>query len=331
MLQTRSGRAESQGLLSALVGDGRPLLVLVALGLILSGIFALFLSVTGAFLPHDVAFLGMQPAELCRIDDCRIVHFIFHDRTAFGGTLIAIGILYLWLIAFPLRDGEEWAWWTLLLSGIVGFGSFFSYLIYGYFDTWHAVASAALLVLFISGMGRTRKLLAAELGGLRSLRRPCTPIDLRSQAGVGRACLLFVGAGMALAGLVIVTLGSTVVFVPQDLTFLGLNASQLSAIHPHLMPLIAHDRAGFGGGLASCGIAVILVVWKGQPALAQWQALLLAGLAGFGCAIGVHYPMGYVSGSHLAPAWTGAAIYVLGIICMMPAKPSAESPDILEN
>jgi hypothetical protein len=119
--QTRAGTSDSTSFLSALVGDGRPLLALVALGLILSGLFAIFLTITGAFLPHDVAFLGMQPSELCRLHDCRIVHFIFHDRTSFGGTLIAIGTLYLWLLEFPLRRGEEWAWWTLLLSGLIGF------------------------------------------------------------------------------------------------------------------------------------------------------------------------------------------------------------------
>lgn len=112
---------DSTGLLTALAGDGRPLLALVALGLMLSGIFALFLSATGTFLPHDVSFLGIQPRALCDLNQCRIVHFIFHDRVSFGGTLLAIGTLYLWLLAFPLRLGEEWAWWTLLLSGTVGF------------------------------------------------------------------------------------------------------------------------------------------------------------------------------------------------------------------
>ena len=87
---------------AALIGDGRPLLALVALGLILSGLFAIFLTVTNSFLPHDIAFLGMQPSELCAFHQCRIVHFIFHDRTSFGGTLIAIGVLYLWLLAFPI-------------------------------------------------------------------------------------------------------------------------------------------------------------------------------------------------------------------------------------
>ena len=47
---------------------------------------------------------------------------------------------------------------------------------------------------------------------------------------------------------------------------------------------------------------------------------IVAGVAGFGCAIGIHYPMGYLSGSHLAPAWTGAAIYIVGIVCYSPRR-----------
>jgi hypothetical protein len=313
---------------TALVGDGRPLLTLVALGLIVSGIFALFLSITGTFLPHDVAFLGMQPAALCDLHQCRIVHFIFHDRVSFGGTLIAIGTLYLWLVAFPLRLGEAWAWWTMLLSGAIGFLSFLTYLIYGYLDSWHAVASGALLPLFVGGIWKTHGLLPAERAGWRSLLRPGMSLALKTRAGFGRACLLFVGAGMLLAGLVIAILGSTVVFVPQDITYMAFTPAQLNAINPHLIPLIAHDRAGFGGGLASCGLSVLLIAWKSRPAPALWQALLVGGMAGFGCAIGVHYPMGYLSASHLAPAWIGATIYMVGIVCLFRASPvTSEAPE----
>jgi hypothetical protein len=311
------------GLLTALIGDGRPLLALVALGLMLSGIFALFLSITGTFLPHDVAFLGIQPRTLCDLNQCRIVHFIFHDRVSFGGTLIAIGTLYLWLVTFPLRRGEEWAWWTLFLSGTIGFLNFLSYLIYGYLDSWHAVATAALLPLFVGGMGKTHSLLPPQRRGWRSLIQPGMPFTLRTRIGFGRACLLFVGAGMAAAGSVITILGSTVVFVPQDITYLGFTAPQLNAINPHLIPLIAHDRAGFGGGLASCGLAVLCIVWKSRPTLALWQALLAGGISGFGCAIGVHFVMHYLIVSHLIPAWAGAAFYAMGILCFFPSSNTA--------
>ena len=42
----------------------------------------------------------------------------------------------------------------------------------------------------------------------------------------------------------------------------------------------------------------------------------MGGLTGFGCAIGIHYPMDYLSVSHLAPAWLGAVVYLVGIVLL---------------
>ncbi len=97
---------DQRSLFQALVADGRPLLTLTALCLIFSGLFAFFLSATRHFLPHDVAFLGMAAEQVCAINECRIVHFMIHDRVSFGGSLFAIGAMYLWLAEFPMRRRE---------------------------------------------------------------------------------------------------------------------------------------------------------------------------------------------------------------------------------
>ncbi len=107
---------ESRGFLEGMVDDGRPLVSLTGVCLALSGAFALFQSATGHFLPHDTEFLQMAAKDLCRINECRIVHFMFHDRVSFGGSLIAIAVLYLWMAAFPLKAGDAWAWWALCVS-----------------------------------------------------------------------------------------------------------------------------------------------------------------------------------------------------------------------
>ncbi len=313
------GRVAPASFLPALIGDGHPLLALTGLGLILAGAFALFLSVTGSFLPQDVAYLGMDPRTLCGVNQCRVVHFMFHDRVSFGGTIIAIGTLYLWLVHFPLRRGEEWAWWVFVVSGAAGFASFLCYLGYGYLDTWHGLATLGLLPLYAGGLWKTRAILLGNpRAGWRSLRAPAAPLGWRTRADVGRGCLLVAGAGMTVAGMVIMLVGMTVVFVPEDLVYLGLSPAQLNALNMRLVPLIAHDRAGFGGGLTSCGLAVLLIVWKARLTPDLWQALLFAGLVGFGCAIGVHYPIHYLIFSHLAPAWAGAAVYLAGMVCSRP-------------
>src|ERR1700722_13339076 len=100
---------DDRSLFQAVAGDGRPLLLFTGLVLVLSGAFALFQSAMGQFLPQDVAYLQMTARDLCGLDQCRIVHFMFHDRVAFGGSLISIGSLYLWLAEFPLRQKQPWA------------------------------------------------------------------------------------------------------------------------------------------------------------------------------------------------------------------------------
>ena len=129
--------SDNRGIFEALIGDGRPLLLFIGLALILSGGFAIFIAATGHFLPQDTQFLGMTSTELCAFHQCRVVHFMSHDRVAWGGSLIAVGSLYMWLAEFPLRRKESWAWWLFAVSGIFGFGSFLAYLGYGYLDTWH--------------------------------------------------------------------------------------------------------------------------------------------------------------------------------------------------
>jgi hypothetical protein len=300
------------GFLATLAGDGRRLLTLVGLSLVLSGGFALFLAATRQLLPHDVAYLGVVATQICGASDGHILHFMFHDRAAFGGAVVATGLLYAWLAEFPLRQGQPWAWWVLLISGSLGFSSFLAYLGYGYFDAWHATATVLLLPLFGLGMARSFR----QLRGTRSLRsvgQPSFAGSWWSRAGLGRACLLIMGLGMGLAGVVIVLVGTTRVFVPQDLHYLNLTTKQLTVLSPHLIPLIAHDRAGFGGALASCGVALFFCVWCGAPSRSLWQVLALAGGVGFATAIGVHPLIGYTDFSHLAPAFVGLGLFVAGL------------------
>ncbi len=319
-------RREDASLLEGLIEDGRPLLMLTAVALLLSGVFAIFLAARREFLPHDIAYLGMSAGELCRLADCRVVRFMFHDRVAFGGALIAIAVLYLWLTAFPLRAGLLWAWRALAISGAFGFGSFLAYLGYGYLDTWHGAATLALLPLFLVGLRRTQTLAVREAPGwLRSTEGRAAP----SLARLGRWGLVATGGGMIAAGLVILAVGMTRVFVAEDLAFMGLTEAALDEVNPRLIPLIAHDRAGFGGGLAAAGIVVTICAWWGSPSRAFYQALVIAGGVGFGCAIGVHYAEGYTNLFHLAPAFAGAGLFASSLLLETVAlfgQPASASP-----
>jgi hypothetical protein len=308
----RQSVSDERGLLRELIGDGVPLLEITAAGLLLCGAFAVFLSFRREFLPHDVAFLGMSARDLCAIADCRVVRFMFHDRVAFGGTLVAVATLYLWLAAFPLRQGFTWAWRTFLASGVLGFGSFLAYLGYGYLDSWHGAATLVLLPLFGAGLIVSRPLARLDAGGwLRTAegRRASPSVRL------GRWLLLATGLSLVLAGAVILYLGSTEVFVAEDLGFMGVTRSMLDDVNARLVPLIAHDRAGFGGGLATTGVLLLMCAWYAAPSRAFHQTVVIAGAAGFGCAIGTHFVEGYVNPIHLAPAFAGVGLFAVGALC----------------
>jgi fatty acid desaturase len=303
-------------------GDGRFCLRISAIVLILSGLFALCLGVAGRFLPHDERFLGMTANQLCSLHGCRIVHFMVHDRVSFGGAVLAVGSLYVWLVEFPLRQGQAWAWWALLLSGLVGFSSFLAYLGYGYLDTWHGLATLGLLPGHVLGLIRSRRTLA-QLGDIRSALDPPVRWPWNSAPGLGRACLLLTSAGLVLGGGTILAVGMTCVFVPQDLAYMGLGVKDLYALNPRLVPLIAHDRAGFGGAVCSCGVALFFSVWCGTPSPQLWCVLAAVGVSGFGTAIAVHPAVGYDDAVHLAPAVLGAVTYLVGLALTLRPMTSA--------
>jgi hypothetical protein len=297
--------------------DGRPLLVLFALGLVLAGVLVLCFGLSGRFLPHDERFLGMTAEELCALHGCRVVHFMVHDRVSFGGVVLAVGLLYLWLAR--ACASQVWAWWALVFSGATGFASFLAYLCFGYLDTWHAAATLALLPCFVVGLARCRATQPASIGSLLPVRP-----RWYSAHGLGRFCLLTAAGGLAAGGLTILVIGATCVFVPEDLAYLGVDVAELHALNPRLVPLIAHDRAGFGGAVCCCGIALLCCVWYGRPSRSLWLTLTAAGLAAFGPAIAIHAAVGYDDPVHLAPAVAGAALYLMGLLLTFRPMMSAE-------
>jgi hypothetical protein len=169
----------------------------------------------------------------------------------------------------------------------------------------------ALLPCFIWGLIRTHGIIERP-APFSSLASGSEPIRWDSVYGVGRILLLATAFCLAIGGLIISGVGTTTVFVPQDLQFMGLSADQLRAINPRLVPLIAHDRAGFGGGICCCGVTMFFCIWCGRASRSLWQTLLVTGLAGFGTGIGVHPAVGYLSFSHLAPALLGAGLFTAG-------------------
>jgi hypothetical protein len=114
---------------------------------------------------------------------------------------------------------------------------------------------------------------------------------------------------------VISIIGITTVFVPEDLWFLETCPATIEAANPRLIPLIANDRATFGGMLIACGVVVLLsTLWGWQLGNRfLWWALMSSGLIAYGATIWVHLAIGYHHPGHLLPAYAGLALLVAGL------------------
>lgn len=124
---------------------------------------------------------------------------------------------------------------------------------------------------------------------------------------------------MALAGLVVMGVGVTEIFVPQDIDFMGASSAELTAINPRLVPLMAHDRAGFGGAIFVTGLLVTWCCWCAERSRSLWQTLCIVGLVGFGAAIGVHAVVAYTDIVHVGPALLAAATFATGLVLSGPS------------
>jgi len=296
---------DDRSLIEVVLGDGRFLIALTGISVGLAGGFAILQSVSGQLLPQDSHAIGMDALALARAANHHLLGFMFHDRVAYGGTLLAVGAGYLWMAAFPLALRERWAWWGLLTSGTIGFLAFLTYLGQGYLDTWHGVATLFLLPVFAMGMIRAWP---GRSGGTRW----STPRRRDEGAGRwGRILLGFCAVGLVLAGVTIAIFGVTTVFVASDLRFIGLDSHALADISPQLIPVISHDRAGFGGGLCSIGCLLLFMARWAELSRNFAEIVLVMGCAGFGAAIGVHFVVGYVDFMHLLPAFVGLPIFLL--------------------
>jgi hypothetical protein len=131
-----------------------------------------------------------------------------------------------------------------------------------------------------------------------------------------------VAIGIAAGGLTIAAVGMTCVFVPQDLTFINVERTELEVLNPRLVPLIAHDRAGFGGAVCCCGVVLAGMSWRAIPSRAFRQVLAIAGILGFGSAILIHPAIGYNDLWHLTPAIAGAILFAIGMWLLRPTSKS---------
>ena len=303
---------------------------LLGAGMLATALGAAAVTLGPVLLSYDRAFLGTDTAGLAVIDP-RLVRFLQHDRITLSGMVAAIGVLYVGLSGFGIRRGWGWARDALLASGAVGFPTLLYLLGFHYLEPAHLVLTVALFPVFLAAVWRRpaphwRVLLEG-------------PERVRRRALLGQLLLIGAALGVIASGAVISAVGMTNVFVPSDLTFMGISSSALSAANPRLLDFIAHDRAGFGGALLAAGVAALLLTawgWRRGEAWVWWT-LLLASVAGLGSALAIHLAVGYVDFVHLLPVWAGIAFTGAGLalsrpyLCARDVSPAASTSTAAER
>lgn len=279
----------------------------LGVAMICGGLGATVIAVGPVTLGYDEAFLGADLDDLRSMND-RLVPFIQHDRITMAGCMMAIGFNDIGF-AFAMRRGWRWARAGFGFAGAIGFPTFFLFLGYRFFDPLHFAVAVGFFPLY--------------LGGLFGRRLPPTwkaPLDVnekvRHRALRAQLMMVLLAAGVFLSGFFIMSIGLRDVLIPSDRVFLGDEQEVFAnALDGRLLRFIAHDRAGFGGALASLGGGLLTTaLWGWRPGeRSTWWMLLAASTVGFGAALAVHLVVGYTDFFHLLPVYLGI-IWITGVL-----------------
>lgn len=303
---------------------GLGLISVFAGGFIILGAAYIALAATTTLLPGDIAYLGVDESALCRKTGCQMVDFITHNRAAYGGSMMAGGMVAAWIVAGPLRNAEPWAWWALLIGGAIECGCSIGFIAYGHsqsygFGPWHVAAIGVVTSTLALGLLLSRSVLHQVSGPIAAFRAPA-PYPAGASENRARLLLVALAAGFVASGLGVLLVAMTTVFVPQDIAFLNLDPEQIAGVSDRLLPLVAHDRAEFGAGMMTLGVFVAAAAWKGVGVYGVTLWLTIAGAGGihFLAVIASHLSVGYTDFMHLAPVYGATALLVLALRTWRP-------------
>lgn len=140
---------------------GQLLMVTTGIGLIIGGLTISFTGLTTVFVPSDLAYMGTSAHALDAANQ-RLLSFIAHDRAGFGGALVSVGVAVALIAAWGWERGQAWVWWSLFVSGVVGFG--FALAVHigvAYTDFWHVAPIYVGIVFTAVSLALGRRFLTA--------------------------------------------------------------------------------------------------------------------------------------------------------------------------
>jgi dihydroorotate dehydrogenase len=282
---------------------------LFGLLILLGGAIILFFSFTKVILFYDEAFMQMTRLELIASSPS-LYKFMSHDRMTLAGTMISGGFIYMQLERHGIRYGIHWTRKAFNIAAIAGFLGILLFLGFGYFDWLHGLFWLILLPFYILGYRKTRTANQSPASKNR------TNHAAWKKAVYGQLLFVILGFSFVLGGVVISTIGATQVFVETDLQYICMTPDQMYELNEKLIPVIAHDRAGFGSALFSVGLLVLmLALWGFQEGAAWiWRTFLFGGIPAFSTGIFTHLYIGYTDFIHLLPAYFAIALYIGGLL-----------------
>ena len=281
---------------------------LFGLMILLGGAIVLFFSLTKVILFYDEAFMQLSRLELMALNP-NLYKFMSHDRMTLAGTMISGGFIYMQLARHGVRYGIHWTRKAYNIAAITGFLGILLFLGYGYFDWLHGLFCLILLPFYLIGFWKTRHSKQSPTSKNR------TNHAIWKKAVYGQLLFVILGFSFVLGGIVSSTIGATSVFVDTDLQYICMTPEQMNALNEKLIPVIAHDRAGFGSALLSVGLLVLTLALWGfhEGATWMWRTFLFGGIPAFTTGILTHLYIGYTDFIHLLPAYFALALYVAGL------------------
>jgi dihydroorotate dehydrogenase len=138
---------------------GQFLCIIHACGLLGAGIVISTIGVTHVLVHEDLEFLQTSLAAI-REAHPRLLPLIAHDRSTFGGMLLANGLAFLLAGLWGFRRGEAWLWWSMAIAGASGYAAALGvHFAVGYTDVAHLLPAFLGMGCLALGLGLSREYL----------------------------------------------------------------------------------------------------------------------------------------------------------------------------
>ena len=137
------------------------------------------------------------------------------------------------------------------------------------------------------------------------------------------------GAGMMIGGLLALAIAATKVVLPYDEAYLGISATQLTAINSRLLAFMAHDRVTLAGSMVAIGLLYVVLSLFGIRRGLHWarQAVLVSAFTGF-ASFFLFLGFGYLDTFHAFVTAALLQLLLLGVHARLGVYTPATRPDL---